>query len=60
MTAMVTFTTTSYVINMVNILPTGLIIMVATGYHGYSILLFALVSFPVLKWRVSHVGSCRL
>lgn len=60
-TAMDTFTTISHVINMVNILPTALITMVATGYHGYSILVVALVSLPVLKLRVRHAvfSGCR-
>jgi hypothetical protein len=61
MTTMGTFATISHVINMVKMLPTDLITMVATGYHGYSILVVALVSFPVHKLRVSHVAvaGCR-
>lgn len=55
MTAMVTFATISHVINMINILPTGLITMVVTGHHGYSVLVVTLVSLPVLKLRLSHV-----
>jgi hypothetical protein len=61
MTAIDTSATISHIINVVNMLPTGLIIVVATGYHGYSILVAALVLLTVLKLRNSHVAvaDCR-
>jgi hypothetical protein len=57
----VTVATIIPVISMVNMLPTGLVTMVAAGYHSYSISVVALVSLPVHKLSASHftVGDCR-